>query len=243
MEVTFLGSSNAFASEGRYWSSFIVDGKYQFDAPPTMLPQLKRLGIPLEDIEVIFITHFHGDHFVGLPFLILEYVYMTPRTKDLYIVGPPGCEEMLEDFAQRVYPNIIKDAGYCRIYIDAEVGVEQEVAGLKFTSFPMNHVKKDGLHAMGYRVQIGAKTLAYTGDSMFCEDVVSLGNNTDVFVVDCTYDEGCGPEHMGLDDIKIVRDRISPETTMILTHMTAKPVLNGLKNTVCAEDLKTFTFD
>jgi ribonuclease BN (tRNA processing enzyme) len=107
----------------------------------------------------------------------------------------------------------------------------------------MNHVKKDGLKAMGYRVQIGDKTIAYTGDSMFCEEVVSLGDGADVYVVDCTYDEGCGPEHMGLDDIKIVRDRITPETTMILTHMTAKPVLNGLKNTFCAEDLKTFTFD
>ncbi len=243
MDVTFLGSSNAFASEGRYWSSFIVDGKYQFDAPPTMLPQLKRLGLPLENIEVIFITHFHGDHFVGLPFLLLEYVYMTHRTKDLYIVGPPGCEAVLEDFAHRVYPNIIKEAGYKRIYIDAQVGVEQEAAGLKFHCFPMNHVKKDGLHALGYRVQIGDKTIAYTGDSMFCEDVVALGDGADVYVVDCTYHDGSGPEHMGLDDIKIVRDRITPDTTMILTHMTGKPVLNGLKNTVCAEDLKTFTFD
>jgi ribonuclease BN (tRNA processing enzyme) len=242
LNVTFLGSANAFASEGRYWSSFIVDKKYQFDAPPTMLPQLKRLGYPLEDIEVIFITHFHGDHFVGLPFLLLEYVYMTERTKDLYIVGPPGCEAMLEDFAQRVYPNIIKEAGYRRIYIDADPSVDQEVAGLKFRSFPMNHVKKDGLHAMGYRVQIGDKTLAYTGDSMFCEAVVDLGDGSDVFVVDCTYPEGCGPEHMGLDDIKVVRERITPGTTMILTHMSSKPVLNGLKNTICAEDLKTFTF-
>ena len=57
MEVTFLGSSNAFAAEGRYWSSFIVDKKYQFDAPPTLLPQLKQLHIPMEDIEVLFISH------------------------------------------------------------------------------------------------------------------------------------------------------------------------------------------
>ncbi|MEO8458387.1 MAG: ribonuclease Z [Chloroflexota bacterium] len=242
MELTFLGSGSAFASEGRYWSSFIVDRKYQFDAPPTLLPQLKRLGVALEDIEVIFISHFHGDHFVGLPFLLLEYVYMTHRTKDLYIVGPPGCEAMLEDFSHRVYPNIIKEAGYRRIYIDADISAEQEVAGLKFHAFPMNHVKKDGLHAVGYRVQIGDKTVAYTGDTMFCEEVVSLGDNTDVFVVDCTYPDDCGPEHMGLSDIKVVRDRITPETTMILTHLSAKPILNGLKNTLIAEDLKTFTF-
>lgn len=242
MEVSFLGSANAFASEGRLWSSFIVDGKYQFDAPPTMLPQLKNLGIPLEDIEVIFITHFHGDHFVGLPFLLLEYVYMTQRTTDLTIVGPPGCKEMLEDFATRVYPNIIKDAGYQRIYVDAKPGEEQRAGSLTFTSEPMNHVKKDGLHAMGYRVKIGDKILSYTGDTMFCEEAVRLGDGADVYVVDCTYPEGCGPEHMGLDDIKVIRERITPDTKLVLTHMSTPPVLNGLKNTLLAEDLKTFTF-
>lgn len=242
MEVSFLGSANAFASEGKYWSSFIVDGKYQFDCPPTLLPQLKNLGVDLAEIEVIFISHAHGDHFVGLPFLLLEYTYISPRTKDLYIVGPPGCEEWLEDFAGRVYPNIIKPTGYRRIYIDAKPGEQQQAGTLKFTSLPMNHVKKDGLHAMGYRVQIGDKTLAYTGDTMFCEEAIELGDGADVYVVDCTYTEGCGPEHMGMDDIKIVRERITPETTMILTHLNARPSINGLANTVAADDLKTFTF-
>lgn len=242
MEVSFLGSANAFASEGRYWSSFIVDGKYQFDCPPTLLPQLKKLGVSLPDIEVIFITHFHGDHFVGLPFLLLEYIYITPRTRDLYIVGPPGCERMLEDFAGRVYPNIMKPAGYERIYIDAKPGEEQQAGDLKFTALPMNHVKKDGLKAFGYRVQIGDKVLSYTGDTMFCEEVVELGDGADVYVVDCTYTEGCGPEHMGMDDIKVVRERVSSGTTIILTHLDSRPHINGLANTIAAEDLKTFTF-
>jgi ribonuclease BN (tRNA processing enzyme) len=242
MEVTFLGSSNAFASEGRAFSSFIVDRKYQFDAPPTLLPQLKRLEIPLDEIEVIFISHAHGDHFVGLPFLLLEYVYMTPRTKDLHIVGPPGCEEWLEDFSCRVYKNIAQDAGYRRVYHDAISGTVQEAGGLEFTSFPMNHVKADGLLAMGYRVRIGDKTISYTGDSMFCDEVVELGMDSDVYVVDCTYPDGGGPEHMGLEDIKVIRDRIAPETQIVLTHMKTRPVLNGLKNTLIADDLKTFTF-
>jgi ribonuclease BN (tRNA processing enzyme) len=242
MDVSFLGSGNAFASGGRYWSSFIVDKKYQFDCPPTMLPQLKRLNVALEDIEVIFISHFHGDHFVGLPFLLLEYTYMTERTKDLIIVGPPNCEAILEDFANRVYPNIIRPGGYKRVYIDGDPTRDQRAGDLTFRAFPMNHVKKDGLHALGYRVQIGDKTIAYTGDTMFCEEAVQLGDGADVYVVDCTYPEGCGPEHMGLDDVKVIRDRITPETTMVLTHLSSPPVVNGMKNTLIAEDLKTFHF-
>jgi ribonuclease BN (tRNA processing enzyme) len=106
----------------------------------------------------------------------------------------------------------------------------------------MNHVKEDGLKAMGYRVQIGDKTIAYTGDTMFCEEAVELGDGTDVYIVDCTYPEGGGPEHMSLDDIKVIRERISPETTMVLTHTSSKPALNGLRNVLIAEDLRKFEF-
>jgi ribonuclease BN (tRNA processing enzyme) len=241
MEISFLGSSNAFASEGRYWSSFIVNGKYQFDCPPTLLPQLKQMGVPLDEIEVIFISHFHGDHFVGLPFLLLEYMYMTPRTRDLFIVGPPGCEQWLEDFSARVYPNITRESSYRRVYVDACPGNAQSVAGLTFEAFPMNHVK-DELQAMGYKVSIDGKVVSYTGDTMFCEEAVQLGKGEDVYVVDCTYPEGSGPQHMGLDDIKVIRERIGPEPTMVLTHTTSKPVLNGLRNVLIAADLQKFEF-
>ena len=243
MELTFLGSANAFAAEGRYWSSFIVNGKYQFDAPPTLLPHLKQLGVSLPDIEVIFITHQHGDHFVGLPFLMLEYVYMSERTKDLTIVGPPGCEAWLEDFAERVYPNILSGSNYKRIYVEADPGREQQAGDLTFHAYQMNHVNESGgTGAFGYRVRIGDKTVAYTGDTMFCEEAVKLGEGADVYVVDCTYSQGCGPEHMGLDDVKVIRKRLPPETAIILTHRNGLPNVNGLNNTLIAEDLKTFRF-
>ena len=107
MELTFLGSSNAFAAEGRYWSSFLVNGKYLFDAPPTLLPHLKQLKTPVTDIEVIFLTHFHADHFAGLPFLFLEYVYLTKRADDLVIVGglvPSLIVEARQDHGVSQYP-------------------------------------------------------------------------------------------------------------------------------------------
>jgi hypothetical protein len=56
------------------------------------------------------------------------------------------------------------------------------------------------------------------------------------------YADGGGPEHMGLSDVQVIRDRITPETTIILTHMQTKPHVNGLANTLIADDLKTFTF-
>ncbi len=122
-------------------------------------------------------------------------------------------------------------------------GREQQAADITFQAHPMSHVNESGgPGAFGYSVRIGDKTVAYTGDTMFCEEAVKLGEGADAYVVDCTYSEGCGPEHMGLEDVKKIRKRLPPETAIILTHRNGLPNVNGLENTLIAEDLKTFRF-
>ncbi len=242
VELTFLGAGNAFAAEGRYWSSFLANGRYLFDAPPTLLPHLKRLGTPPTDIEVIFLSHFHGDHFMGLPFLFLEYVYLTERRDDLFIVGPPGVEQKIEEFARQCYPEVTREAGYRRRYIEAQPGADQYVNEIAFRAFPMNHVP-GSLECFGYRVPVGDKTVAYTGDTMFCDEIFQLADGADVLVLDCTYCEGEGPEHMGVDDLRVIRKRVAAETTIILTHLNGQPDITGLEKVITARDFGTYRFE
>jgi len=242
LELSFLGSGNAFAAGGRYWSSFLANDRYLFDAPPTLLPHLKQRGRPLNDIEVIFLSHFHGDHFMGLPFLFLEYVYLTERRDDLWIVGPPGVEAKVEAFANQCYPEITREAGYHRRYVEAQPGADQFVNEIAFRSFPMNHVN-DKLQCFGYRVHVGGEVIAYTGDTMFCEEIFDLAEGARVLVADCTYAEGEGPEHMGLNDLRVIRKRLSPETTILLTHLNGEPDLAGLENVIAARDFGSYRFD
>lgn len=243
LELAFLGSGNAFASSpGRYWSSFLANGRYLFDAPPTLLPHLKRLGTPLTDIEVVFISHFHGDHFMGLPFLFLEYVYLTERRDDLFIVGPPGVEQKIEEFACQCYAEVTREVGYRRRYLEVRPGADQCVNEIGFRALPMNHVPGT-LDCFGYRVDLGGKTVAYTGDTMFCDEILQLAEGADVMVTDCTYTQGSGPEHMGMDDLRVIRKRVATETTIILTHVNGEPDLAGLENVIVARDFGTYHFD
>lgn len=241
MELTFLGSGSAFAQDGRYWSAFLADGRYLFDAPPTLLPHLKRLGVPLDGIEVVFLTHFHGDHFMGLPFLLLEYLYLTERRRDLYIVGPPGVAEAMEGFAERCFPNVTRDAGYHRRYLEARPGEEQFAAGVPFWAHPMHHAP-GSLRCFGYRARIGDATVAYTGDTMLCDELFRLAQGADVLVLDCTYPGEGGPEHMGLEDVRTVRRRLPPETTLLLTHLSGEPDVADLPNVMVARDFATYRF-
>lgn len=241
LELTFLGSGNAFAEGGRYWSSFLANGRHLFDAPPTLLPHLKRLGRPLREIQTVFITHFHGDHFAGLPFLILEYLHLSRRQDDLFIIGPPGLEAKVEGLTSWCFPGATRDAGYRRQYIEARPNSEQRAGEVSFYALPMHHAT-GSLECFGYRARLGDKTVAYTGDTMLCPEIVKLAEGADVLVLDCNYSVGSGPEHMGLDDIREVRRQVAPEVTIILTHLNGEPDSSGLQNVIVAQDLATYCF-
>jgi ribonuclease BN (tRNA processing enzyme) len=242
LELSFLGSGNAFTPGGRYWSSFLVNGRYLFDAPPTLLPHLKRLDVPLTDIRAVFISHFHGDHFLGLPFLLLEYLHLTPRREDLHIVGPPGVEKMVEGLAEMAFPNLSHaEAGYQRLYLEVESGRQQTVDDLQFQAFPMKHAN-DTLASFGYRLRLADKVLAYTGDTELCDELFALAEGADVLVLDCNYSQGKGPDHLSFAEVPEVRKRLPLSTTIILTHLEAEPDVSGLEGVLVAQDFATFRF-
>jgi len=242
LELSFLGSGNAFAAGGRYWSSFLLNGRYLFEAPPTLLPHLKRLGVPPADIRAVFISHFHGDHFLGLPFLFLEYLHLTPRREDLYIVGPPGVEEMIEGVAEAAFPNLSHaDAGYHRRYLEVESGRQQTVDALCFQAFPMKHAGEK-LASFGYRLRLADKVLAYTGDTELCDELFALAAGADVLVLDCNYSQGKGPEHLSFAEVPEVRKRLPLSTTIILTHLEAEPDVSGMEGVLVARDFAAFRF-
>ncbi len=240
-EVTFLGTGSAFTTPHRYWSGFLVDRAYLFDCPPTVLPHLKRLGVPPSQVRAVFITHFHGDHFMGLPFLVLEYAYLSPRRDDLYLVTPPGGQAFLEDFLDRCFPGLShQDVGYRRIYLEAREDGPLEVAGVRLWARAMQHATGK-LLSFGYRVELADLTLAYSGDAELSYALVELAHGADVLVVDCTYAQR-GPEHMGLEDILHLRRSIHPRTLLVLTHLGGEFTTAGLANTLVARDLETYTF-
>jgi ribonuclease BN (tRNA processing enzyme) len=73
MRLQFVGCGDALGSGGRYNTCFHLTGdrvNCLIDCGASSLPALKKLGIARDDIDQILITHFHGDHFAGFPFLL-----------------------------------------------------------------------------------------------------------------------------------------------------------------------------
>src|SRR5215470_13494651 len=142
MQLQFVGCGDAFGSGGRYNTCFHVTGaavNFLIDCGATSLPALKRLGIAREPIDIILITHFHGDHFAGLPFLLLDAQF-TRRTRPLTIAGPEGIGMRLTHAMEALFENSSKTAQKFELNV-VTLKPEQphDFGTLKVTPYPVVH--------------------------------------------------------------------------------------------------------
>lgn len=243
IELVFMGTGNAFAPQ-RCWSGFVLDQRHLFDAPPTALYSLKRMGLPLAAIETVFISHFHADHFFGLPFLLLEYAYLTRRESPLTVVGPAGLEARVKQLIDLGgYSGLWQRAHELQVrYLEVEDGGTGRVNGVEFESVEVDHGGPE-LRSYGFRTRRDGRTLSYTGDSRYCDQLVRLAEHADVLVSDCTYAQGHGlPEHMSLEEVRELQARIAPTTQFVLTHLGDDVPTDGMERITVAQDLGRYRF-
>jgi ribonuclease Z len=96
-EVTILGSSGAVPAYGRFPSSQLIHLHNEYllaDCGEGAQMQLARYNLPLMRINHIFISHLHGDHYLGLAGLLFT-LHLHHRQADLHIYGPRGLNEIL----------------------------------------------------------------------------------------------------------------------------------------------------
>src|SRR5712664_2780055 len=142
MQLQFVGCGDALGSCGRFNTCFHVTGErvnFLIDCGASSLPALKRLDIAPDAIDLILITHFHGDHFAGLPFLLLDAQF-TRRTRPLVIAGPDGIETRLAAVMEALFEHSSKTRQKFDLSIVALKPEERRTFGtIGVTPYPVVH--------------------------------------------------------------------------------------------------------
>src|SRR4030095_9938003 len=106
MKLHVLGCGDAFGSGGRHQSGYLFEASdrlFLLDCGPTTLLAMKRAGFAPRRLDAIILSHLHGDHFGGIPFFFIEYLYQKPLSEPLIVAGPPGTEKRIGELFDVMY--------------------------------------------------------------------------------------------------------------------------------------------
>ncbi len=213
VEILFLGSGNAFCPPGRLHSLVLIDGTVLVDAPPTIIPQLRQHDISPAQITDLFITHWHGDHTFGVPFLLLERKWISDRKaeNDLRIYAHQGGEDKLVQLCELAYPESLKDLDWVSHHTE-----NGEAQGWKFERFEVCHTPATEPH--GYRFEKDGFVLVHCGDSGPCENIERLAGEANVMIIELGIpDYVDSPYHYTPSRLTALAEK-NPETIFLATH-------------------------
>lgn len=221
-EVVFVGTSDAFGAGGRRQSAVMVRGRrggMLLDCGATTNTGLADLGIDRDEIDTILISHFHGDHFGGIPLFLLAALYQDARSTPLEIAGPPGVEARVHDLAAAM-GHAIEDNrwGFPIRFTEIHAGQTIEVGPAEVEAFEVRHQLE--AHPQGYRVCLGERTVAYSGDTGWFDGLPRLSSGADLFICECTLHSTHLDFHLSLEQIVEHQGEFDCGA-LILTHLGA----------------------
>ena len=221
--VTFVGSGDAFGSGGRYQACIHLRGPGGYDpvlldCGATSLSALKRLGLDPGEIAAVLVSHLHGDHFGGLPFLILDGQF-SRRTKPLTVAGPPGIARRLTDAMECMFPGSSTTPRRFGVNtVELPPGSTSTLSGVRVSAWEGDH--PSGAPALLLRLDLAGKTIAYTGDTAWTSAVADVAAGADLLIAEAYYRDKNIPYHLRHADLAAHRDRLTAKR-IIITHMSA----------------------
>jgi ribonuclease BN (tRNA processing enzyme) len=221
VRLRFLGSGDAFASGGRLQTSMQLEGDEEpllIDCGATALVALKRARIDPASIGHVVLSHLHGDHFAGLPFLILDGQF-AGRTRALEIAGPPGVQERVERTLEAFFPGAAAaKRRFETRFTELEEQCPCELGPAVVVPFEVRH--PSGAPAYALRVTYGGKVITYSGDTDWTDALIAAATGADLFVCEAYFFDKKVPNHL---DYRTLTERRAELRCgrIVITHMSA----------------------
>lgn len=217
MELTILGSGTCVPSVKRASpANFLRIGRCHIlvDCGSGTLRQMEKARLDYKDLDYVFITHFHSDHVAELAPL-LQALNWTPgfkREKELTIVGPMGLLKFYHSLL-KLYP-VVNPRNY-KIKV---VEMEPDDLSKKGTFFVETLKTKHSNESIAYKFEAEDKELVISGDCGYDTDLADFAENTDVFVLECSFLRGFPDGHLNAGQCGAIASMARPKK-LVLTHL------------------------
>lgn len=235
--MRFLGSGDAFGSGGRFQTCFLLQGEEHallIDCGASSLIAMKRAAVNPSDIGWVALTHLHGDHFAGLPFLILDGQF-SRRTNPLTIAGPFGVRERLEAAMEVLFPGSSRvSRRFATGFIELREGTSSQIGSARVTPFSVPH--PSGAASYALRIEYGGKVVAYSGDTEWTDALFEAAHGANLFICEAYFFDRKIKHHLDYATLRAHRERLECGR-LILTHMS-RDMLSREKDSEfeCARD-------
>lgn len=225
MKLTILGSGSLYLTKNRFPTSFLLEinkKKILLDCGFGSIARLAELGIDHRDIDIIFISHYHTDHFGDCFNLIhsrqVGNSYENKKDKKLTIIGPSKIRQRFKDWRKIFWPE--PNEKYPIKFITGRSNLK--LKNLQITTFPICHVP--WFKSIGIRVKAANKTVVYPGDvgsDQNFNKLAKISKNADILLIESGYKKPT-PNHFTVDQIIDLSKKAKVKRTY-LTHI--KPSL------------------
>ncbi len=219
--LQFIGSGDSFGSGGRFQTCILASlagRRFLIDCGASSLVAMRAQGIDPNSIDAIVLTHMHGDHCAGVPFLLLDAMLGSKRQAPLVVAGPAGSRRRMDELREALFPGShVMRPKFAYEYVELALGQPGLVAGAKVTAFPAVHTPETTPTMV--RLEFGGKVVAYTGDTEWTDAIVALAQDADVLVSECYFYDKPVKMHMNYAMLEANRAKLTTRS-LVLTHMS-----------------------
>jgi ribonuclease BN (tRNA processing enzyme) len=226
MKITILGTGTFYIGTDRSGPAYLLEAdnkKILIDCGPGTLMRLSEIGIKPEDLDYIFISHFHADHTTDLFALQMNLRLKEFEGKDYktpIIFGPEG----IKDFTKKL--SYIYELPAFDNYSKIEYRTYQksiQLGKIMVKTFKVEHTAF-GLKAKAYalRFELSNKVFVFSGDSVKCKGLKDASKQADLFICDSSYSKGnSNLAHLDTYEIGEIAKN-SKVKKIVLTHIYPK---------------------
>ena len=183
VELVFLGVGEAF-DENLPNTSILI--RYRMGSTPVTLlldcgftaPPQFWSEVPNADIlDGIWISHFHGDHCLGIPALLVRF-WEEKRKKALTLLGQKGINSFIHTSLDLAYPGMYERLGFPLHFMEVEPEKKEMVFGLIFQTAVTHHSQRN----LALRVDSQEKSIYYSGDGKASPESISLAKGSQLII-------------------------------------------------------------